>query len=221
MQDLIADCHVHWGPDSEIKKENYDLRADVNFVTATNENTKEVNMRILKAQGERIKCFWWYNGTRIPENVFGVKYHGTYLNKPIDPYDDNLKHFKRFLIHTGMFLDGDPKSNTSYIHAVKFAELNPQSKVILAHMGGSINKVIKKAIELGKRYDNVYLDTSGITNPLIIEYAVKNFRDDHIMFGSDIPWCSFDSMLYNVLDADITQKQKQMILYDNLMEFVK
>lgn len=177
-------------------------------------------MRILASQNDKLKCLWWYDGSEIPKESFGVKYHGSYLNKPIDPYDRNLVNFRHFLIHCGMYLEGDIRSNTSYLHGVKFAELNPQSKVILAHMGGSVNKVIKKAIELSKRFDNIYLDTSGITNPIIIEYTVKNFDENRILFGSDIPWCSFDSMLFNVLDADITKTQKQKILSDNFTGFI-
>lgn len=218
---MLADCHVHFGPDTDINKENWETRADYNFVTATSFDTESTNKKLLDRQSEKFKCFWWYDGNPIPSNSFGVKYHGAYLKKPIDAFDPNLVKFEHFLIHCGMYLNGSSESDTSYRHALNFASFNPQAKIILAHMGGSINPIIKKVIRDSQSFDNVWLDTSGITNPLIVEYAVKNFREDRIMFGSDIPWCSFDSQLYNVLDADITKKQKEMILCENLLEFIQ
>lgn len=221
---LYNDAHVHYGFHSDIKKNNWTSNANISFVTATGSNYMADNSKILALQGDSLKCLWWFDyDSTIPSECFGGKYHGAYTKKPLDTYVhgkqlDQLSG-KVLLVHCGMYKNGCVSSNTSFHHAIKVAEQRPDIQVILAHMGGSTNPVIKDAIRHAKG-DNIWFDTSGITNPLIIEYAVNHFDENRILFGSDIPWCSLRAMLYNVLDADITEEQKEKILYSNMLQLI-
>ena len=88
-------------------------------------------------------------------------------------------------------------------------------------MGGTDTTICKKAIYESREHENIYFDTSGITTPYIIEYACDNIGPKRILFGSDIPWCSFKAMYYTIEDAMIPRVYKDDILYHNLNRLVK
>jgi predicted TIM-barrel fold metal-dependent hydrolase len=87
-------------------------------------------------------------------------------------------------------------------------------------MGGSDTAVVKRAINDAKDIPNIYFDTSGITTPYAVEYAVRVIDVRRILFGSDEPWCSFRSMYYNVVDAEIPEEYKERILSENFKDLV-
>jgi len=160
------------------------------------------------------------NKIEFSDKIVGIKYHGAYLNNPVTSMSKYIleeldKQKKILLVHCGRYLEGDIKSNTSYLHAIQVARHYPNIKVVLAHMGGTDTTVCKKAISHAEGIHNVYFDTSGITTPSIIEYACNRLPVTRILFGSDWPWCSFRAMYYTVMDAAISNLSKQDILYNN------
>ena len=183
---------------------------------------------------EWIYGLYWINGTDwyypLTPKMIGCKFHGTYEGRTVS---DNFYHpIMQYLndnnavlvIHCGRYKEGHFRSNTSYVHALAVAQKYPGIKVIMAHMGGSDTTICKKAIQNSKDCNNVYFDTSGITTPYIIEYALTYLQPERILFGSDAPWCSFRSMYYNVIDAKINEIDKEKILYTNfnsLLEPIK
>ena len=172
---------------------------------------------------------WWINGKNeviLDDKMIGVKYHGGYMKKPITSI--NPRHLEELdkrkavlMVHCGRYLEGDIKSNTSYLHALEVARNYPNIKVIMSHMGGTDTTVCKKAIDHAASLYNVYFDTSGITTPYIIEYAVNKLPITRILFGSDMPWCSFNAMIWTVSDAMITRLEKEDIYYNNFEVFLK
>jgi predicted TIM-barrel fold metal-dependent hydrolase len=157
----------------------------------------------------------------LGEDIIGAKFHGSFENAPVSsaqyaPLMEMLNDRQAvLLVHTGRYKDAAPESNTSYLHALQVARTHPKIRVVMAHMGGSDTSVVKRALVDSKDVPNVYFDTSGITTPYAIEYALSVIDARRILFGSDEPWCSFMSMYYNVADAQIDEKHKSMILHDN------
>jgi predicted TIM-barrel fold metal-dependent hydrolase len=151
--------------------------------------------------------------------MIGCKYHGSYLGSPIHPCQ-LLEDINLVMVHCGRYKEGRKESNTSYLHALEVAKSYPKLKVIMAHMGGTDTNVCKVAIEDSRDYDNIYFDTSGITTPYIIEYALENIPSNRILFGSDAPWCSFLAMYHTVLDARIPDEDKQNIFYNSFNDLV-
>src|SRR5690606_19298128 len=138
----------------------------------------------------------------------GVKFHGVYEHSPINnpAYAPALEILNDrealLLVHCGRFREGMRESDTSYLHALDIARAYPRIKVTLGHMGGGDSTVIRRCIADSKDSPNVYYETSGITTPFMLEWALKHVPADRILFGSDAPWCSFRSRYYNVEDAN-------------------
>jgi predicted TIM-barrel fold metal-dependent hydrolase len=88
----------------------------------------------------------------------------------------------------------------------------PQVKIIMAHMGGDWQRGIKAVRNL----PNIFIDTSGsIVDCGMIEAAVVELGVERILFGTDLPDIDFWSNLGKIEGAEITSKQKNMILYEN------
>lgn len=241
----ISDAHVHLGQSNGIFASIKDAgtllawkakyQIDKILVMSFENDIMLTNAVILKLAKDnpQIHALYWIQKIQIESDVAilkrllgktitGVKFHGAYERMPITApiYTNMLEVLNEneglLLVHCGRYLEARPESNTSYSHVLTVAQKYPKIKIILAHMGGSDTTIIKRAVNEAKALSNVYFDTSGITTPYAIEYAVYALDGaDRILFGSDTPWCSFNSMYYNVIDANICDRDRQLIFHDN------
>ena len=234
---MINDCHIHLGKQSMINQEltvdeliKWREQNNINKVLVMGSDLQPWNGVIweLAHTYDWIYGLHWHLNEKtlisFDSKIIGMKYHGTYTNKPVTSLEPEILEElegKILLVHCGRYLEGDIKSNTSYLHALEIARNYPKIKVILGHMGGTDTTVCKKAIHYATMIHNVYFDTSGITTPYIIEHAVEQIPVTRILFGSDMPWCSFNAMVSTVEDAMITRLQKEDILSNNFELLLK
>jgi predicted TIM-barrel fold metal-dependent hydrolase len=94
----------------------------------------------------------------------------------------------------------------------------PYTKFIFAHMGG----IWTKAFQAAKLYPNLYFDTSGFDPEMgIVESAVEALGPERVLFGSDAPGRSYIAQLAKVQYADITEKDKRLILGENAARILR
>lgn len=237
---IISDAHIHIGKSSFINQmisEKDILRWRIGkqvedmLIFAADKDVNKHNqiVRQLVSKYSFMYGLHWLttpdNEVEIDGKIVGCKYHGTYMSLPVSGLSEQLLGSLEaqraiLLVHCGRYLEGDIKSKTSYLHALEVAKDYPKLKVILAHMGGTDTTVCKKAIDASIYYKNVYFDTSGITTPYIIEYAVENIPSTRIIFGSDAPWCSYNAMVYTILDAKVPQTDKENIFHKNFQRVI-
>jgi predicted TIM-barrel fold metal-dependent hydrolase len=67
-----------------------------------------------------------------------------------------------------------------------------------------------------KEYENVYVETSG-TLPEFIELSV-DIDEDKILFGSDVPYYRYPTQIAIVEAAEISQKAKRKIFFENFQK---
>lgn len=241
----INDSHVHLGytplllhPVLEIDLLRFKQvhRIDKMLVFPFETNISETNKRVIafaeKNRHKGIYAIYWLQKkciendlevlrSNLGSKISGVKFHGAYELLPITA--PIYRHVLEFLdsqeavliIHTGRYKDADRSSNTSYLHALEAAKQYGKIKLVMAHMGGTDTTIVRRAIRDAADTENVLFDTSGITTPHVLEYAVSMIDKKRILFGSDYPWCSFRAMLANLEDAEIDEMTKQSILLDN------
>lgn len=246
--DKISDIHVHLGVSSGIYrsftgediirfKESRNIQKIVLMSFEQDVEKNNLTISELSHKYESIFGLYWIQKSRIYQDIvdlekildkkiIGVKFHGYYELLPVSakcyqPIMEllNKKH-AILMVHTGRYKEGSKESNTSYLHAIDVARNYNKVKVIMAHMGGSDTTIAKKAIVEARELSNLYFDTSGITTPHIVEYALKYIDSRKIIFGSDEPWCSFRSMYYNIIDANIDDTSKANILYESFNRLV-
>ena len=76
-------------------------------------------------------------------------------------------------------------------------------------------------LEVAKRHENVYLETSGVIAPKVIEAAVREVGAERILFGSDWPYLDLDFEMVKVKMAKIGEEEKEKILGGNAIKLLR
>jgi hypothetical protein len=94
----------------------------------------------------------------------------------------------------------------------------PSVQIIMAHVTGCGFRGVADI----KAFPNVSVDTSG-SQPEhgIVEYAVAALGAERVLFGSDAPGRDFSCQLARALAADITPRQRDLILGGNACRLLK
>ena len=95
----------------------------------------------------------------------------------------------------------------------------PETTIIMGHMGVSD---WPEAIEVAKIYKNIILDaTSCIINYGVVEYAVKYIGKERVIWGSDFPFYPFQLGLSKIMDSELDEESKILILGKNIERITK
>ncbi|MGQ9507407.1 MAG: amidohydrolase family protein [Candidatus Bathycorpusculaceae bacterium] len=148
--------------------------------------------------------------TRIKNTLglMGVKLHPMVeCFRPDHPFFENFFQKTNALNLPILFHSGDGFSFPGLI--LKVAKKYSKLVIILAHLReASVNAL--------RECENVYVETSG-TLPDFIELSV-DIDEDRILFGSDIPYYRYPTQIAIVEAAEISQKSKRKIFYENFQK---
>lgn len=124
------------------------------------------------------------------------------------------------LFHTGL-----SPAAPSYLR--RFVKINdylcavrdfPKVRFILGHGGGYSDW--EDAIKITRKYENVYLETSG-QPPKVISEFIKNVDINKILYGSDWPFYPMAVSLAKILLATESNKQeRKKLLYNNAQKLL-
>lgn len=91
---------------------------------------------------------------------------------------------------------------------------HPGTKIVFLHMGGMWDGY--SAIEIAKRYPNVYLDTSECFELSLFRTGLKAVSRDKILFGSGFPE-RFTECAITFFDSfsELTNRDKEQFYYNN------
>lgn len=155
--------------------------------------------------------------------LHGVKLHPEYqqfspLEEGLSPMWQALSdHHLPVLFHAGGDLGyvDQPQHSTPR----DFAELAhrwPRLAVICAHLGGWRNW---RQVEEELCGAPVYFDTAfakpWMADQSQFERIIRRHGADRVLFGTDSPWHGLDAGVREVLTLDLSDDDKQRILYDN------
>ena len=91
----------------------------------------------------------------------------------------------------------------------------PELKIVMAHVDGNCYRGAQNV----RGIDNVYVDFSGGTGRAgEVEYTVSQLGADKVLFGTDLSECSFAVPYGRLLEAKISDADKEKILYKNTMK---
>lgn len=71
---------------------------------------------------------------------------------------------------------------------IQLAEDFPKVRIVMVHMGHGNGIYIQAAIDLSKKHDNVYLETSGMPMHTKIREAYNTVGSERVFWGSDAPF---------------------------------
>lgn len=99
-------------------------------------------------------------------------------------------------------------------HVLNVVDHYPNLPIILAHMGGDN---WRGGIEVAAKKDSLYVDPCSCTQPHVdkIKEAVNQLGAQRILFGTDMPLIHPSWGLGMIESADITPREREMILSEN------
>ncbi|PYI55833.1 amidohydrolase family protein [Paenibacillus flagellatus] len=104
------------------------------------------------------------------------------------------------------------QDETTGVHVARLARRYPEAKLIMAHFGGNVYHGIKAVRDC----PNVWTDYSGsLFGRDELDYAVGQIGAERIVFGSDMPGCSFLTNYAQLQEAELTERQREDIAYNN------
>lgn len=112
--------------------------------------------------------------------------------------------------------DGDPFCDPSAFAAI--ASDHPGTTFLLGHCGGTL-PAMRRAVEVARRHDNVFLDLAGSTLlDGVLEWMVAQAGVDRVLFGTDVDFLDPRPQLGRVLLARLPVEQRRRILGANLVD---
>jgi len=246
---MIIDCHVHIGKTEKLKGRhvtidtynNIMVQAGVDesmimpnvsdIISSSQLNSDMIDAYVSSKYKDKFYPFLlvdprdmqtWDQVTEYNKIIYGIKYHPSVsdceLTDPeMDQFISIVKAYNLpMLIHCGRYW-------RSYIDYVLIAaKKHPSVVFIAAHLGGTaIQQAVKSADKAAAAsLDNVYMDTSAIKQPWLIERAVEKLGSDKIIFGSDEPYADLRINKKCVEFAGVSNKTKEQIFYKNFKKIL-
>jgi predicted TIM-barrel fold metal-dependent hydrolase len=124
------------------------------------------------------------------------------------------------VFHSGYEIRGDERT-TRPQDFLEIRERFPRLKMILAHLGGNLMHDLVEEILVGK---NFYFDTSYIAQYIAQEQFVNIINThgaEQILFASDSPWGDIEKHVKLVMNAKLSQAQKELIFNKNAIDLFK
>jgi uncharacterized protein len=160
----------------------------------------------------------------LTKNIIGIKMHPEDHQCSIDDsrYENLWKAAseKNIPILSHTWNPNVASRNQKFADALlfeKIANRYPELKIILGHAGAKdyyyfeVIKMLKRC-----RSKNVFVDTAGdIFYSGMIELFTNEVGSERVLFGTDIPWCDPLYQLINIINADISAKDRENIFYNN------
>ena len=99
------------------------------------------------------------------------------------------------------------------LQVAEVARTFPEVPVIMGHMGKQ--DLWLDVIPAARLSENIYVDTSGQCIRALIEKFAAEIGADRILFASDWPGLHMDVEIQRILDCDINEEEKRLILGEN------
>jgi len=150
----------------------------------------------------------------LKEGFWGIKFHPHNEGYPANSKELVFPIVRKVqelgglvLFHTGGLIYSHP----TLVGDV--ADNFPEVPIMIAHLGGGFED---DAMLVGKWFDNILIDTSFCHGPHSIEKGVEIAGVEKMVYASDYPQGSIELDTMKVNLADISKRDKQLILGGNI-----
>jgi predicted TIM-barrel fold metal-dependent hydrolase len=80
---------------------------------------------------------------------------------------------------------------------------------------------LSEALTVAQEHPNVFLETHLLNSPDGLEIVCDNLKVENVIYGSETPFNYINSSLLPVLNAKISQENKEKILYQNIARLLR
>lgn len=97
----------------------------------------------------------------------------------------------------------------------------PKVKVVMIHMGHGHVGYIDASLKIARRYNNLYLEMSGMPMESKIREAYETVGSYRIFFGTDAPFHNPSIEIQKVLTCGLDEAALEDIFYNNINKLFK
>lgn len=234
--EMIVDAHTHLG---KFPVFNVGLDAD-DLVGLMDRNgishsvlfslPNELTLEAVRRYPNRLSGLVWINPHDGEEALNLVEravkdwgFKGVKMHPLLDAYlpDSDVVHpvmeLARKLRIPVLFHSGHPPWSLPW-HFGNLAEAFPDVPIVVGHMGHGHIVYINGALEVARKHDNIYLETSGMPMHSKIKEAVDTVGVDRVMYGSDAPFGHPAFEMKKVEVSGIGGDEMDRVLGENAVE---
>jgi predicted TIM-barrel fold metal-dependent hydrolase len=102
----------------------------------------------------------------------------------------------------------------------QLAELYPDVRFVMVHMGHGHGVYIQAAIDTAVKYGNIWLETSGMPMHTKIKEAYNKVGSERIFWGSDAPFHHYAVEILRTEVSDLTESQLEDVFFNNIKKFM-
>lgn len=124
-------------------------------------------------------------------------------------------------LHLPVFIHcGHPPYSLPWSIAL-LAERFPSVPVVMLHMGHGHGVYIDASLKMARRYDNLYLEMSGMPMPSKIKEAYDTVGSERVLFGTDAPFHHPSVEIQKVLISGLSESEQENVFYGNAMRLMQ
>ena len=102
----------------------------------------------------------------------------------------------------------------------QLAELYPDVRIVMVHMGHGHGVYIQAALDTAKKYPNLFLENSGMPMHTKIREAYEKVGADRIFWGSDAPFHHYAVEILRTEVSGLGETQLEDVFYNNINKFM-
>ncbi|MCL1939118.1 MAG: amidohydrolase family protein [Desulfovibrionaceae bacterium] len=102
----------------------------------------------------------------------------------------------------------------------QLAELFPDVRIVMVHMGHGHGVYIQAALDISKKYPNIFLENSGMPMHTKIREAYLTVGPERIFWGSDAPFHHYAVEILRTQVSGLSEKQLEDVFYNNINRFM-
>ncbi|MBQ7263761.1 MAG: amidohydrolase [Synergistaceae bacterium] len=230
------DAHSHLGDfegwtgvefgEQELLRQMEEHDIERTFLAGPSSQGNDIVLDAFQRHPDKIVPFVWIDPVRddverklgryiVDEGFRGVKMHPLFdAFVADDPVADPVMAFAEAHRVPVFIHCGHPPFSLPWSIAL-LAERWPKVKVVMIHMGHGHGVYIDASIKMARRYDNLWLEMSGMPMGCKIAEAYRTVGADRILFGIDLPFHHPTVEIQKVLTCGLSDAEQQDVFYRN------
>jgi len=102
----------------------------------------------------------------------------------------------------------------------QLAEQYPDVRIVMIHMGHGHGVYIQAALDTARKYDNIWLENSGMPMHTKTREAYDRVGNDRIFWGSDAPFHHYAVEILRSEVSGLSEKALEDVFYNNITKFM-
>jgi len=142
-----------------------------------------------------------FHGFKVFLNWYGDEYGNVRVEDMVGPVERELANERRLIVllhvpRAGRLVDPEVQAGVRWLAAEC-----PAAKIVLAHCGRCyLPGEMKAAIGCLRGLDNVWMDTSMVMDPVVLQIALNEIGPDRLLFATDFPVAAMRGRRVRVMD---------------------